>query len=67
MPTGMNATQRAVNTAETRLRTWLHIVARTKTIPKDYNKYTSKASRTLLKSLKSLFAKPNRGAIGAQK
>ena len=32
----MNATQRAVNTAETRLRTWLHIVARTKTIPKDY-------------------------------
>ena len=36
MPTGMNATQRAVNTAETRLRTWLHIVARTKTTPKDY-------------------------------
>ena len=32
----MNATQRAVNTAETRLRTWLHIVARTKTIPKDF-------------------------------
>ena len=36
MPTGMHATQRAVNTAETRLRTWLHIVARTKTIPRDY-------------------------------
>ena len=36
IPTNFDATRNDVKTAETRLMVWLHLVARTKSIPKDY-------------------------------